>query len=36
VLKRRIPYGPYMLAGCMLGVLAGQEIADWYVSVMTP
>jgi leader peptidase (prepilin peptidase)/N-methyltransferase len=36
VLKRRIPYGPYMLAGCLLGVLAGQEIADWYLSIMIP
>lgn len=29
--RSAIPYGPLMLVGALLGILWGQEIADWYV-----
>ncbi len=30
--KAKIPFGPYMLAGCLIGILWGQQIADAYVN----
>ena len=30
--KSKIPFGPFMLAGALTGILAGQAIADAYVS----
>jgi leader peptidase (prepilin peptidase)/N-methyltransferase len=28
---KRYPFGPFMLAGAVVGVLAGQPFADWYL-----
>jgi leader peptidase (prepilin peptidase) / N-methyltransferase len=28
--KSLLPFGPWLVAGAMLGVLAGGEVADWY------
>jgi leader peptidase (prepilin peptidase)/N-methyltransferase len=30
-LASRIPYGPYMLLGALVGILWGSQIAHWYV-----
>lgn len=30
--RSRIPFGPWMILGAWVGVLAGQRLADWYVS----
>ena len=32
--KSTIPYGPYMLAGTLVGVLWGTQLADAYLRVM--
>jgi len=32
--KSTIPYGPYMLAGALVGVLWGTQIADAYTRVL--
>lgn len=32
--KSAIPYGPYMLAGALVGVLWGTQIADWYTRIL--
>jgi leader peptidase (prepilin peptidase) / N-methyltransferase len=32
--KSTIPYGPYMLAGALVGVLWGSQLADGYLRVM--
>lgn len=32
--KSGIPFGPSMLAGALVGILAGQEIAHWYVGLI--
>ena len=32
-LATKIPYGPYMLAGALVGILWGTSIAHWYVSL---
>jgi leader peptidase (prepilin peptidase)/N-methyltransferase len=32
-LASRIPYGPYMLAGGLVGILWGTSLAHWYVSL---
>jgi leader peptidase (prepilin peptidase)/N-methyltransferase len=29
----RIPYGPYMLAGTLVGILWGTQLAHWYVGL---
>ena len=29
--KTRIPFGPFMIAGTLAGLVWGQNIADWYV-----
>ena len=29
--KSRVPFGPFMLTGCLLGVLAGQPLAEAYL-----
>lgn len=29
--QTKIPFGPFMVAGALLAVLLGQQIADWYV-----
>ena len=29
--KRAIPFGPYLAAGGVVGLLAGDEIVDWYL-----
>lgn len=31
--KTAIPFGPFMLAGAWVGILAGQSIADWYLGL---
>jgi leader peptidase (prepilin peptidase) / N-methyltransferase len=28
--KTKVPFGPFMLVGALIGVLAGQPVADWY------
>jgi leader peptidase (prepilin peptidase)/N-methyltransferase len=33
-LKTAIPYGPYLLLGAWIGVLAGASIGGWYLSSM--
>ena len=33
--KSKVPYGPALLAGLWLGVLAGSAIGDWYVALFT-
>jgi leader peptidase (prepilin peptidase)/N-methyltransferase len=33
-LKSKIPYGPYMLVGTLLGILAGQSVSSWYLHVL--
>jgi leader peptidase (prepilin peptidase)/N-methyltransferase len=35
VLKRRIPFGPYMLVGALAGILFARPIADWYLGNLT-
>jgi leader peptidase (prepilin peptidase)/N-methyltransferase len=30
---QRIPYGPYMLGGALIGILWGTSLAHWYVSL---
>jgi leader peptidase (prepilin peptidase)/N-methyltransferase len=32
--KSHLPFGPFMIAGALIGVLAGHEIADWYVGLV--
>lgn len=32
-LATKIPYGPYMLAGALVGILWGTSIAHWYLSL---
>jgi leader peptidase (prepilin peptidase)/N-methyltransferase len=27
-----IPFGPFMLAGALVGMLWGEQVADWYIS----
>jgi leader peptidase (prepilin peptidase)/N-methyltransferase len=29
--KTAIPYGPYMIIGCWIGLIAGGAITDWYL-----
>ena len=29
--RKRYPFGPFMLVGAVVGVLAGGPFADWYV-----
>lgn len=29
--KSTIPFGPWMLAGAMVGLLVGEQVADWYL-----
>ena len=31
--KTAIPFGPFMLAGAWVGIVAGQAIADWYLGL---
>ncbi|MCW2620793.1 MAG: Prepilin peptidase, partial [Frankiales bacterium] len=33
--KSKIPYGPFMIAGILLGILCGQPLADWYLDLTT-
>jgi len=33
-LKTAIPYGPYLIAGAWLGLLAGDRIGHWYLHGM--
>lgn len=33
--KSKVPYGPALLLGLWLGVLAGSAIGDWYVALFT-
>lgn len=30
--RSRIPFGPWMILGAWVGILAGQRLADWYLS----
>ncbi|WP_251153840.1 A24 family peptidase [Cellulosimicrobium sp. Marseille-Q4280] len=32
--KTEVPFGPWMVAGALVGVLAGPVIANWYLSVV--
>jgi leader peptidase (prepilin peptidase)/N-methyltransferase len=32
--KSKVPFGPFMIAGGLIGVLFGHEIADWYVDLL--
>ena len=32
-LASRIPYGPYMLVGALVGILWGTPLAHWYLSL---
>lgn len=32
--KAKIPFGPYMLAGALLGLWVGQPVAHWYQSLL--
>ncbi len=32
--RTAIPFGPYMLVGALLGILAGSAIADWYLDLL--
>ena len=32
--RSALPFGPFMLAGTLLGILAGPAIADWYVGIL--
>jgi leader peptidase (prepilin peptidase) / N-methyltransferase len=32
--KSKVPFGPFMIAGSLIAVLAGHEIADWYVRLV--
>jgi leader peptidase (prepilin peptidase) / N-methyltransferase len=32
--KSHVPFGPFMLAGALIAVLSGQQIADWYVGLV--
>lgn len=33
--KTAIPFGPWMIAGAWMGILAGDAIANWYVGLFT-
>ena len=33
-LKSKVPYGPYMLAGTLAGIMFGTQISDWYLRVL--
>lgn len=32
--KTKVPFGPWMLVGAAVGVVAGQQLADWYVALV--
>lgn len=32
--KSKVPFGPFMIAGGLVGVLFGHQIADWYVDLL--
>ena len=34
--KSAIPFGPFMLAGAWVGIIAGETIAGWYVGMFAP
>jgi leader peptidase (prepilin peptidase)/N-methyltransferase len=31
--KTKVPFGPWMLAGAWVGIIAGHELAGWYLSL---
>ena len=33
--RSAIPFGPFMVAGALLGIVLGSAIADWYLGVLT-
>jgi leader peptidase (prepilin peptidase)/N-methyltransferase len=33
-LVSKIPFGPFLIAGCIVAVLCGQNIIDWYLSLI--
>jgi leader peptidase (prepilin peptidase) / N-methyltransferase len=33
--KRAIPFGPYLALGGVVGLLAGDEIVDWYLDTFS-
>lgn len=33
--KRAIPFGPYLALGGVVGLLAGDELVDWYLETLT-
>lgn len=35
VRKTAIPFGPWMILGAWCGILAGEEIARWYIGMLT-
>jgi leader peptidase (prepilin peptidase)/N-methyltransferase len=32
--RTAIPFGPFMVAGTLLAIVWGQDIADWYVGLL--
>jgi len=32
--KSKVPFGPFMLAGALLGILVGTDLAHWYTSTL--
>lgn len=33
--KSGIPFGPWIIAGAWIGIVAGEPLADWYISLLT-
>ena len=33
--RSAIPFGPFMVAGALLGIVLGSAVADWYLGVLT-
>lgn len=31
--KTALPFGPFMLLGCLIGIVAGAQIGDWYANL---
>jgi leader peptidase (prepilin peptidase)/N-methyltransferase len=33
--KKAIPFGPFLALGGVIGLLAGDQIVDWYLSIFS-
>jgi leader peptidase (prepilin peptidase)/N-methyltransferase len=33
--KTAVPFGPFMVAGALLGLLVAEPIAQWYANLLT-